>query len=114
MKSILLGAICLLTAIVCSAQNQFTISGYIKDATNGEALIGSAVFVKEISSGTTSNEYGFYSITLPKGSYNLEYHYMGFTTVLKTVGLSSNIRLDIDLRLTEEVLSEVVITSKAL
>ena len=45
------------------AQEKFTINGYVKDANAGETLIGATVFVKELGTGTTTNEYGFYSIT---------------------------------------------------
>jgi hypothetical protein len=54
-------------------QEKFTISGYIKDASNGETLIGATVFVREIQGGGVTNVYGFYSVTLPKGTYNVEY-----------------------------------------
>ena len=70
-----------------SAQKNPTISGYIKDSENGETLIGATVFVKEIGKGTTSNVYGFYSISLPAGTYELEYSYLGFDTKTETITL---------------------------
>ena len=54
------------------AQEKFTISGYIEDIASGEELIASTVYVQEIKSGTVTNVYGFYSITLPKGTYNIK------------------------------------------
>src|SRR6202040_3158829 len=61
-----------------SAQNaHFTISGYVKEAASGEALIGATVVIKEIQKGVNTNQYGFYSITVDKGSYTLAVTYLG-------------------------------------
>ena len=57
-----------------------TISGYIILNKSGETLISSTVFDKKSGSGTVSNSYGFYSITLPEGNVNLKYSYVGLTT----------------------------------
>jgi len=51
---------------------KFTINGYVKDAANGEELIGVTVLVVGSSTGTVTNAYGFYSITLPPGKYDLQ------------------------------------------
>ena len=105
----------LLVGFCCVAHAQeFTISGYIKDGSNGEILIGSTVFVKEVSGGGVSNVYGFYSITLPAGSYNVAYSYIGFQTVNKEITLDKDIRLDIELPSASEKLEEVVISAEAL
>lgn len=95
------------------SQKNPTISGYIKDATNGETLIGANVFVQEIASGTNSNEYGFYSITLPPGTYTLRFSYIGFDTQLKDVELTNNLKMDIELGMESTQLAEVVISSEA-
>lgn len=113
MKKILLGAICLLAFLPCWSQDQFTISGYIKDASNGEALIGATVFVNEISNGTVSNVYGFYSITLPAGNYTIEYKYVGFSDSQQLVNLNKSIRLDLELSTGRKQLEEVVINGEA-
>jgi hypothetical protein len=76
---------------------KFTISGYIKDASNGEALIGATVYVTETQGGGVTNEYGFYSITLPPAPYTLRYSYLGFLSVTKSVQLDKNSRFDIEL-----------------
>ena len=57
---------------------KLTLSGYIKDAASGETLIGASVYISSLGTGTTSNEYGFYSISIPAGSYQAEYSYLGF------------------------------------
>ena len=89
MKSFFLGALCSLASLCSFGQDRFTISGYMKDASNGEALIGATAFIKEISNGTISNVYGFYSITLPKGTYSLVYRYVGFNDVTLASGVAS-------------------------
>lgn len=95
-----------------SAQEKFTVSGYIKDASNGEGLIGVSVFVQEVKSGTQTNPYGFYSLTLPKGTYNLVLTYVGFEKITKKVDLSQDLKLDVELKDDSKLLQEVVITTK--
>ena len=53
------------------SQDDVTLSGYIKDAANGETLIGATAYITELQSGVLSNEYGFYSLTVPAGDYTL-------------------------------------------
>jgi hypothetical protein len=113
MKLILTGVICFCFTLAAIGQERFTISGYIKDAGNGEALIGATVLVKEIKGGTVSNAYGFYSITLPRGEYNLDYRYVGFAVVQKTIELNKDVRLDLELSIDARQLEEVVIRSEA-
>lgn len=92
-------------------QSKFTISGYVKDAANGEALIGATIYIKSLGTGATTNVYGFYSLTLESGAYDLEVSYIGFTTQAKSLILSENIRLDIELQSEERQLEEVVVIS---
>lgn len=92
-----------------SAQDKFTLNGYIRDSSNGEALIGATIFVKEIKNGVVSNEYGFYSITLPAGSYSLSMTYTGFESVAQTLILNKNIQLNGELVPEVEQLQEVVV-----
>lgn len=75
-------------------QQKHTISGYISDASNGEKMLGVTVSVKEIGKGTTTNEYGFFSITLPDGSYSLSVDYIGYKSIEETINLTKNIRKD--------------------
>jgi hypothetical protein len=114
MKMILAGAFCFLLATPCFSQNQYTVSGYLKDASNGEFLIGASVYVPQIAGGTTSNVYGFYSVTLPKGKYKIEFHYVGFNDAAQEIELNDNVRLDVELQSSQKVLEEVVVTSEAL
>lgn len=110
----LLFSIVLAGALILPAfsQEKFTISGYIKDSEDGEELIGVTVFVEEISSGTATNFYGFYSITLPAGSYHLIYTYVGYHTISREVELTENKELNIDLPSEMILLEQVVITGE--
>ena len=95
MKHILLLIQFLGLSFFCAAQN-YTISGTLKDATNGERLIGVVVQVAEQKSiGTTSNEYGFYSLSLKPGEYTLVYSYLGYKTVMEHISLKANITKNI-------------------
>jgi len=71
-----------LASFSLKAQSNFTLSGYVKDASTGEYLPGANVFIKEILKGTSTNSYGFYSITVPKGNYTLAFHLWGIPNIL--------------------------------
>jgi TonB dependent receptor-like, beta-barrel/CarboxypepD_reg-like domain/TonB-dependent Receptor Plug Domain len=71
-----------------AAQSQHTISGTIKDKQSGELLIGATVIVKELKNvGASSNAYGFYSLTLPEGTYTILVQYLGYSTITDTINL---------------------------
>jgi TonB dependent receptor/CarboxypepD_reg-like domain/TonB-dependent Receptor Plug Domain len=96
------------------AQNEkLTISGYVKDTKNGEGLIGASVFVKELLSGTTTNTYGFYSLTLPKGNYNLVITSVGYRKSIREVKLTdNNVTLNLEVQEDGQELAEVVVKAK--
>ena len=95
------------------AQEKYTLSGYVKDATNGETLIGATVLVKDLNTGNVTNFYGFYSLTLPKGTYSVSYTYVGYDPIQKSVNLISNQREDIELEPSSQQLESVVVTGRA-
>ncbi len=74
-----------------------TISGHIKDASNGEELIGATVKVKNTTTGVVTNVYGFYSLTIEKGAHTLVFSFIGFNSVEKQIDLTENTRIDIEL-----------------
>ncbi|MDO5607480.1 MAG: TonB-dependent receptor [Capnocytophaga sp.] len=80
------------------SQQRHTISGYVSNSQNGEKLSYVAVFVPDSSIGTTTNEYGFYSLTLPAGSYALRIEYLGFDTIDENVNVQSNIQKNYSLQ----------------
>lgn len=103
----------LLWSCATFAQN-FTLSGRIKDAANGEDLIGAAVVVQGMEgTGVITNTYGFYSITLPKGTYNVAIQYIGYQSVVKEVVLTKDVSLNIELAEESESLEEVVVSAEA-
>lgn len=93
---------------------KFTFSGHIRDAENGEDLIGATIYIEEIQNGTISNVYGFYSISLIPGSYTVKYSYVGYTSQTQTIDLRANISNEVDLKITNKQLDEIVISSTAL
>src|ERR1035437_3195630 len=94
------------------AQERFTISGYIKDGSNGETLIGAGVYVKEITQGTAANQYGFYSLTLDKGTYNVVFSFLSYKDTIINVVLDKNVRLNIDMASKAFETKEFVVTGE--
>ena len=93
------------------SQQKHTVSGYIKDASNGEALIGATVYIKSLETGTTTNVYGFYSLTLQEDEYQMEVSYIGFSSQLISLQLNENKRFDIELQAEGKQLQEVVVNA---
>lgn len=91
------------------SQEKFTISGTITEKKSNETLIGVNILFPELNKGVVTNEYGFYSITLPKGNYKLLISYVGYNSISKTIELSENKKLKFQLTESSEVLDEVVI-----
>ena len=92
------------------AKQKYTLSGTVTDAISNETLIGVNVYFPELKTGTTTNEYGFYSITIPKGNYEVQVSYVSFQTVTEKVMLSKNTKKGFQLSSINEQLQEVVIT----
>ncbi|MCB0562031.1 MAG: TonB-dependent receptor [Lewinellaceae bacterium] len=89
----------------------YTISGTLTDATTGEALIGANVFVISLQKGTTTNNYGFYSLTLPQtDSLGIAFTYVGYTAQFKKAYFRQNIKLDVELIPGVGLLDEVVVS----
>ncbi|MFN3840932.1 MAG: TonB-dependent receptor [Cyclobacteriaceae bacterium] len=93
------------------AQDKATLSGYVRDASNGEALIGASVYVRSINAGAVTNVYGFYSLTVPAGSYDVEFSYVGYARTERAVSLLQNQRLDVELVSERQQLQDVVVTA---
>ncbi|OAD91269.1 collagen-binding protein [Aequorivita soesokkakensis] len=91
------------------AQEKFTISGTISEADTGETLIGVNVIIPSLQTGTVTNQYGYYSITLPKGDYEIVYSSIGFASQKIQISLAENIKKDLELATDTESLDEVVI-----
>lgn len=116
MKKDYLKRILLLSALFVSsllvAQQNFTLSGYIKDSKNGEVIIGSNVYKQGTTTGASSNVYGFYALSLPQGKHSITFSYIGYTQQVIEVDLSKNISLNVELTEESANLNEVVISSE--
>ncbi len=107
---ILIFSILLSYSAIC--QNQFTLSGYVKDKINGEELIGAAVTVKNTTTGAVTNLYGYYSLTLPKGQYDIMFSFIGYESITKNIDLTQNVKLDIELTSSSKELQEVLVVGE--
>ncbi len=96
------------------AQDNYTISGYVQDESSGESLIGVSIYDKNTYKGTTTNQYGFYSLTLPKGQYDIIFSFIGFKSIEKKLDLSKDLRLNISLKNNAIVTDEVIVTGERL
>ncbi|MCK0136767.1 TonB-dependent receptor [Arenibacter sp. S6351L] len=92
------------------SQERFTLSGTITEIASNETLIGVTVAVPSLSTGVITNEYGFYSITLPKGSYELQISSLGYQDINQTIDLSFDQKINFQLLEVAEQLEEVVVT----
>lgn len=96
-----------------SAQSRFVISGTVKDANTGEDLIGATIVVPELpNTGTVTNQYGFYSLTLPKGSWKVHYQFVGYEPTVFDLDLSKDVKQDILLAEKSYEIGHVVVTGE--
>ncbi|MCB9339280.1 MAG: TonB-dependent receptor [Lewinellaceae bacterium] len=89
----------------------YTISGYVKDAETGEAIYGAVVYEPDLLVGTYTNEFGYYSITLPRNDHGLLFSYLGYRTDTVTLSLLKDFLLDMALQ--PAYLAEVIVNSFA-
>lgn len=94
-----------------SATRTVILSGYVKDKRTGEALIGANLLIKELKSGIAANAFGFYSLTVPPGSYTLICTFLGFKTDSAVVDLRLPLRHDIFLEEEPPLLQEIVVSA---
>lgn len=95
-----------------NTKQKFTLSGTISDSKNNETLIAVNINVKGTKIFTITNEYGFYSLTLPKGNYQIVVSYVGFETLEQSINLDKNTKNNFSLSETGQQLEEVVVTEK--
>ncbi len=92
------------------SQEKFTLSGVISEASSNETLIGVTIAIPALRTGVTTNEYGFFSLTLPKGTYEIQISYLGFLDVMETITFDRDQKINFQLNEGAEVLEEVVLT----
>jgi len=103
----------LASSYVVTGQSRITLSGYVRDKESGEELIGANVAIRETGSGTITNQYGFYSISLEPGFYTLVFSYVGYNTVSKPLNFIENMELNVELAEAPNEIEEVTITAEA-
>lgn len=111
MKSSLLTICLLLQIIFVAAQPKYTLSGYVKDSLSGETLIGATISFQGPGKGINSNQFGFYSITMPPGQYTVIVSFAGYQPQQAAIQLDKNIQHDFQL-LQRGALQEVIVSSR--
>jgi hypothetical protein len=102
----------LILASISVFGQKYTLSGYLKDKSNGEGIIGATAYIKELNKGVMSNPYGFYSISVPKGTYSVVFSFIGYKPITQTIDLNLNQNLDIMLEVEAKELEEVVVSGE--
>ena len=95
------------------AQEKFTLSGFVSDKNNGENIIGVNIFCKELKQGVVSNTFGFYSLTLPAGNYEISFSYIGYKTQVHNLNLDKDIQKNIAFDIASFSVGEVQVRAKA-
>ncbi len=91
---------------------RYNLSGVVKDASNGEVLVGATIYLVENKAAALSNTYGFYSVAAGLGKYKVRCTYMGYETIEKSIDLQTNQTLDFRLKPSESLLQSVEVTAK--
>lgn len=104
-----------LLLLICQslvAQQEYRINGSIKEGESGESLYGASVYLSGTSIGTTTNEYGFYSITVPEGKYTLVISYLGFDEIKEDILVDRDLSKNFELFESANQLNEVVLEAE--
>ena len=91
------------------SQQKYTLSGTISELSSNESLIGVTVAIPELRTGVVSNEYGFFSITLPEGVYKIQISAIGFREIVQNISLTENLKINFQLAEEAEELEEVIL-----
>ena len=101
-------------SLYCFSQDTYTISGYVTDKSSGENLIGVSIYTLPGYKGTASNNYGFYTLSIPEGEYEIIYQSIGYKTFKKKLTVDKNISLKIELENYTIITEEVTVTGERL
>lgn len=112
MKHCVASCCLILLALFAHAQEKFTLNGYIKDSLTGETLIGANITVAGLSTAVSANQYGFYSLTLPKGEHQLVFSYIGYQPKEVTVNFNDNKTQNVLLVPLSAILNNVTVLAK--
>ena len=113
MKSRILTLLFLITSSLVFAQQNAGLKGIVKDAGSKETLTGVTVFVESLKKGTSTDIDGHYELSLPEGSYDISFSFVGYITETRHVNIHNSVKtLDINLKVDNKMLDEVVISSQ--
>lgn len=109
----IISGLCIFCQIyIANAQDKYTLSGYVKDASTGETLIGANIITQDKSVGATTNVYGFYSLSLPVGKYKITYTYIGYNNQQYEINLDKDIENNVELLEAGVTGEEVIVTAE--
>lgn len=111
MKRILLSLLLAMFFLGVYSQDMYTLSGTVRSERTGETVINASVKIVKSNEGASSNEYGFYSISLSAGEYEIEFSAVGYETVTEKIALSKNMVRNISLPEEIKNLEHVSITA---
>jgi hypothetical protein len=111
LKNLILLSIFTFLAFAKAYSQKATLSGTISEEATGETMLNVTVNIIELKTGTITNEYGYYSITLPTGNYKVQYSSIGYATIERTISLDENIKLDLSMTEQGEALDAIIITT---
>ncbi len=112
MRIIILVVLGLFTHLISFSQEKYSINGYVRDKSSGEALIGAAVQVVNTNSSTSTNNYGFFSIEVNTAEVELAVSYVGYTSLTQTINANEKKRLTFELVPVDNVIEEIVISGR--
>ena len=112
MRKILFSIFFVVLCFSVSAQKKFTISGYVRDSLSRETLIGASLQIKETGKGVNSNQYGYFSLTLPEGDYNMIVSFVGFFPFEQKISLHADQELNLSLLSKSSLSQEIIISTK--
>lgn len=98
--------------VLVFGQQTYTLSGKLTDKKTGEDMLGASVLVVGLGKGVASNTYGFYSLSLPAGTYTIRYSYMGYENAEQKVDLNRNLVINIEISPSVMALNEVIVSTK--
>ncbi len=97
---------------ILAQETSATLSGYLTDSKNGEALIGAKVVIASLNMAAVTNTYGFYSLTVPSGKYKVEFRSAIYPIDTKEIDLTNDVRFNYELGVNYQEIQEVVVNAK--
>jgi len=97
--------------LVLLSPPKVTLSGYVRDASNGEALIGATIRVMDSKAGVISNDYGYFALPVSPGKYRIEVSYIGYVSKTDSLVLTASLKRDYSLDFQTQRLNELTFYS---